>query len=55
LEVLIAEYVERGVKPDRDSEYGPPNKAQHFCEDDDFAHFQKQNQCIKSHERAKNK
>ena len=20
-----------------DSEYGPPNKAQHFCEDDDFS------------------
>jgi len=33
----IAEYVGELLNPDRDSEYGPPDKAQHFCEDDDFS------------------
>ena len=38
MEVLIAEYVGELLNPDRGSEYRlPADKAQHFCEDDDFS------------------
>ena len=37
---------------DRDLEYGPPDKAQHFC--DDFSLLPKRKPVHKSHERAKN-
>jgi len=38
---------------DRDSEYGPPDKAQHFCEDDDFSPLPKTKPVHKKSQKGK--
>ena len=38
---------------DRDSEYGPPDKAQHFCEDDDFSPLPKTKPMHKKSQKGK--